>query len=156
MERIGPRNTVDLNGLTPQEIADLFKRPVPLEKSNHLYMYAIVRRDLDMPPGKLSAQAGHAYTDSLMSALEISEDLVKDYRNLDKGGSKVTLKSKNLNQLLKAYDKAKELGLPCALIVDQHHILPPHFDGSPVVTALGIGPCTKEACKEITKKFNCV
>jgi peptidyl-tRNA hydrolase len=119
-------------------------------------MYAIVRGDLDMPPGKLSAQAGHAYTDSLCNAFEQDPQVVRDYRNLDKGGSKVTVKAKNLNQLLRAFKEAKEAGLPCALIVDQHHILPPHFDGNPIVTAVGIGPCTKEECRQITKRYRCI
>jgi len=156
VKRIGPKNDSASSELTAEKIIEAFKRPVPEEKSNHLYMYAVVRRDLEMPPGKLSAQAGHAYTDALMVALEQSPDVVNNYRDLDKGGSKVTLKSKNTNQLLTAYKKLIALNIPCALIVDQHHILPPHFDGSPVITALGIGPCTKEQCREVTKKFNCV
>lgn len=119
-------------------------------------MYAIVRADLEMPPGKLSAQSGHAYTDSLCSAFEQDPNRVRDYRNLDKGGSKVTLKAKNSNQLLRAYKEAKEAGIPCALIVDQHHVLPPYFDGSPIITALGIGPCTQSECKSITKRFRCL
>lgn len=145
-----------MTGLTPVQIAEQFKRPVPEDKSNHLYMYAIVRGDLDMPPGKLSAQAGHAYTDALCSAIEIDPKKVRDYRNIDKGGSKVTLKAKNANQLLRAYTEALEANLPCALIVDQHHILPPHFDGSPLITAVGIGPCTKEECRKITKRYRCI
>lgn len=129
---------------------------MPVANEDHLYQYAIIRRDLDMPPGKLSAQAGHAYTDSLADAERIDPDTVIAYRNAGKGGSKVTLKARNVNQILKAYKAAIEAGIPCALIVDQHHVLPPHFDGNPVITALGIGPCTRDACRHITKKFNCV
>lgn len=109
-----------------------------------------------MPAGKLAAQAGHAYTDSLMNALKSHPDNVEKYRNLQSGGSKVTLKCKNEMQLIKAYIQAKSEGFPCALIVDQGHILPPHFDGSPIITALGIGPCKKEDIKHITKKFQCI
>jgi PTH2 family peptidyl-tRNA hydrolase len=129
---------------------------MPVAKEDHLYQYAIIRRDLDMPPGKLSAQAGHAYTDSLDDAEAIDPERVSAYRNAGKGGSKVTLKARNVNQILKAYKAALEAGLPCALIVDQHHVLPPHFDGKPIITALGIGPCTRDECRHITKKFNCV
>jgi len=109
-----------------------------------------------MPPGKLSAQAGHAYTDSLFEAQINDPERALAYRDRTRGGSKVTVKAKNVTQLLKAYASARELGLPCALIVDQHHILPPHFDGNPIITAVGIGPCTKEECREITKKFRCI
>lgn len=109
-----------------------------------------------MPVGKLAAQAGHAYTDALMEAQHSHPEKVKHYRNRQSGGSKVTLKAKNEDHLLKAYAQAIEAGLPCSIIVDQDHILPPHFDGSPIITALGIGPCTKEEIRHITKKFQCV
>lgn len=91
-----------------------------------------------------------------MNALETHPEVVSNYRNNDIGGSKVALKAKNLSHLLKAYDQAKSSGLPCALITDSGHVLPPHFDGNPIVTALGIGPCTKDLCKHITKRFRCI
>jgi PTH2 family peptidyl-tRNA hydrolase len=109
-----------------------------------------------MPTGKLSAQAGHAYTDTLSLAHEQTPERYDNYRNDALGGSKVTLKAKNENQLITAYNKTLELGIPCSVVVDREHILPPHFDGSPVITALGIGPCTKSEIQSITKKFNCV
>ncbi len=109
-----------------------------------------------MPAGKLSAQTGHAYGDALEAARELNPELVKRYRNPEFGGSKVTLKAKNENQLIQAYNQALEAGIPCAIVVDRDHILPPHFDGSPIITALGIGPCTKEQVRHITKKFQCI
>lgn len=69
-------------------------------------------------------------------------------------GTNVCLKSKNLSQILRARDAALEAGLPCALIVDSDHVMLPHFDGSPIVTALGIGPCTREQVHHITRKFS--
>lgn len=108
-----------------------------------------------MPIGKLAAQAGHAYTDSLMNCLDINPELVKKYR-YNNEGSKVTIGAKNLDLLLKAKEKAEIFGLPHALIVDKNHILPPYFDGNPIITALGIGPCTKEEAKNIVKKFKCI
>jgi peptidyl-tRNA hydrolase len=116
-------------------------------------MFAIVRGDLDMPAGKLSAQSGHAYTDSLVQA---PPEVIADYRNLEKGGSKVSLVAKNLNQLIRAYEECLFNKLPCAIIVDQDHVLLPNFDGSPIITALGIGPCTKAECAHITKRFKCL
>ncbi len=109
-----------------------------------------------MPSGKMSSQAGHAYTDSLIFAKEHHPEKYKLYRNRLSGGSKVTLKAKNEDQLIKAFNAAIAAGLPCSIIVDQDHILPPHFDGTPIITALGIGPCTKEEARQITKKFQCV
>jgi len=109
-----------------------------------------------MPPGKMSAQAGHAYTDSLSDALDKHPERFHNYRNNELGGSKVTMKAKNESQLIKAYNLALEAGLPCSIVVDREHVLPPYFDGSPIITALGIGPCTQEESRQITKRFNCV
>lgn len=140
--------------MDPDAIAQLMAMPIGDEE--HLYQYAIIRGDLDMPSGKLAAQAGHAYTDSLFDAWINEPERALAYRDRTRGGSKVTVKAKNVSQMMKAYCAAKAAGLPCSLIVDQHHILPPHFDGNPIITAVGIGPCTKEECREITKKFRCI
>ncbi len=144
--------------MSKEELIRLHTQKIPLDysKDSHYYIYAIIRSDLEMPSGKLSAQAGHAYTDSLMNALNTHPENVANYRNSQSGGSKVTLKAKNEDHLIKAYIQAKSEGVPCALIVDQGHILPPHFDGKPIITALGIGPCKKEDIKHITKKFQCI
>lgn len=109
-----------------------------------------------MPAGKLAAQSGHAFGDSFANAQLIAPDVAENYRNPARGGSKVVLRAKNQDHLIKAYVQARELGIPCALVVDQHHILPPHFNGQPVITALGIGPCTKNQARAVTKKFQCV
>lgn len=109
-----------------------------------------------MPTGKLAAQAGHAYTDALLDCLDKRPDLVARYRAGDNAGSKATLKAKNEAALRRAYQECQAAGLPCALITDEHHILPPHFDGSPIVTALGIGPVSRKEARPITKRYNCV
>lgn len=105
-----------------------------------------------MPSGKLAAQAGHAYTDALCHALDTDPDRFWSYRR-GTGGSKVTLLVKNEHALRRAYAEAIAAGLPATLITDSGHVLLPHFDGSPVVTALGIGPCRRGECQHITKKF---
>ena len=129
---------------------------VPSDKSTHLYIYAIVRNDLEMPPGKLAAQAGHAYTDTLYNSHDQDPERYNNYRVDGMGGSKVTLKAKNESKLIKAYNDCLAPSIPCSIVVDREHVLPPHFDGSPIITALGIGPCTKEEARSVTKKFNCV
>jgi peptidyl-tRNA hydrolase len=103
-----------------------------------------------MPTGKCCAQAGHAYTDALYDASDRRPDLFRAYRG---GGSKVTLKARHLDDLLKAQAAILAAGIPCALVTDEHHVLPPHFDGSPIVTALGVGPCTKAEARPYLKKF---
>lgn len=125
-----------------------------VDEPPHLYIYALIRDDLEMPVGKLAAQAGHAFTDAVFAALGSHPDAVARYR--DEGGSKVVLRGRNLRDLMRAMGEAQTAGLPCALVTDSTHILPPHFDGTPIVTALGVGPCTKEQARPILKRFNCV
>lgn len=103
-----------------------------------------------MPCGKLAAQAGHAYTDVLWSA---PRELAEAYATV---GSKITIKCKNLGQLERAARECAEAGIPHSVVVDAHHVLLPHFTGEPIVTALGIGPCTKAQCRHITKRFQSV
>lgn len=109
-----------------------------------------------MSAGKLSAQAGHAYDDSIRKAQETHPESCERYRDGISGGSKVTLEAKNVNALIKAYNQARLDGLPCAIIVDQNHVMPPNFTGDPIITALGIGPVTKAESSHILKKFRCV
>lgn len=110
-----------------------------------------------MTAGKLAAQAGHAYTDVLALAETTSPDRLDAYRDRQKGGSKVTLKARNSNQLIKALNAAVAAGIPAVPIVDANHVIPgTPFDGNPIITAIGIGPCRKSEVQHITKKFNCV
>jgi len=108
-----------------------------------------------MPSGKLSAQSGHAYTNTLLYSAENFQDRFQSYLTQKITGSKVTLKAKNVNQLIDAYELCIDHNIPATIVVDQNHIMPPHFNGDPIITALGIGPCTKEEIKFITKKFQC-
>lgn len=119
-----------------------------------LYLYALIRADLQMPPGKLSAQSGHAFTDALWACFDEDPDTALSYRRDEAiGGSKVTIKAKNLAQLERAMRECEDAGIPHALVTDRDHVLLPHFTGAPIVTALGIGPCTKAQCRHITKRF---
>lgn len=119
-------------------------------------MYAVVRRDLEMPPGKLSAQAGHAYTASLFECIDQNPDHARRYRHGLNGGSKVTLYCRNEREIRELDERCKEVGIPHALFTDEGHVLLPHFDGSPVVTALGIGPLRRADARPIVKKLRCV
>lgn len=107
-----------------------------------------------MPVGKLAAQAGHAFTDAVFAA-QASHPVDADrYRDL--GGSKVVLEGRCLRDLMRAMGEARDADVPFALVTDSTHVLPPHFDGSPIVTALGVGPCTKAQARPILKRFRCV
>jgi PTH2 family peptidyl-tRNA hydrolase len=105
-----------------------------------------------MPPGKLAAQAGHAFVGTIELCRKIDPGRLDEYNN----GTKVTIGANNLSILLQVYNKCREENIPCYLVEDAHHILPPHFDGNPIITALGIGPVTRQEIHHITKKFQIV
>jgi peptidyl-tRNA hydrolase len=126
-------------------------------ESDKLYIYALIRADLQMTAGKLASQAGHAYTDAYAECLDTDPDTFHAYRRENAiGGSKVTIQAKNEAALLRAKRECEEAGIPHALVTDSGHVMLPHFDGSPVVTALGIGPCTRAQCRHITKRYQVV
>ena len=127
-----------------------------IEQGDKLRIYAIIRGDLQMPPGKLASQACHAAKNCAILAAQNDPELLRLYQGPDFLGTQIILTAKHEYALLKAYEKAQESGLITSLIIDKHHIMPPFFDGNPITTALGIGPCTKEQANHITKKFQAV
>ena len=110
-------------------------------------MYAIVRNDIEMSHGKRIAQAGHAFVNS---ALNTPKKRLDEYQGTEGIGTKVTLQA-NLQQIEELHYYAERAGIPCSLIVDSGHIEPPHFDGSPIVTALGISPIMKREFPILSK-----
>ena len=114
---------------------------------NTLRLYAIVRGDIEMSTGKIVSQAGHAFLEAFLRSSNQEE-----YRS-DGIGTKVTLQSKSLDDLLWAQYVCEQMGLSHALIEDSGQVMPPDFDGSPIITALGIGPIKRDDVKKLTKKF---
>ena len=108
-----------------------------------------------MPPGKMAAQAVHAARLSLMLYLRKSPR-AEEFLTLGSCGSVVMLRTKNLAAMERAKSEAEEMGLPTALFFDQGHILPPHFTGEPIPTALAIGPAGRDVMRPITKRFRCL
>lgn len=101
-------------------------------------LYAIIRKDLDMSPGKIAAQAGHAFLDAYEAAKALRPDTIPEYKT--RHGIKVCLVAKSLRQIERAHEQALEAGIPCALITDLGYTV---FEGKPTVTALGVGPAKK-------------
>ena len=104
-------------------------------QSHDLRMYAIARNDLEMTSGKLASQTGHAFLGAHRRA---SSELQDQYNN----GTKITL-SGTLDDIENARKYCEEHNIPHYLMIDEHHIMLPHFTGKPIITALGIGPITK-------------
>lgn len=110
-----------------------------------------------MKPGKLASQACHAAKNCVLLASRRDPELLRVYQGPDFIGTQIILKAKNEGALKRAYEEAQAAGLITSLIVDKTHVIPgTAFDGQPIVTALGIGPCTKEQAHQITKRFSAV
>jgi peptidyl-tRNA hydrolase, PTH2 family len=120
-----------------------------------LNMYAIYRTDLYMDSHKLGAQLGHAYVNAWDNAKVLRPELASQYKGTG-NGTKIVMYGKNVRSLIVAYDECKSLGIPCDLIIDRGHIYLPHFDGRPIITALGIGPAYQDEVAHITKKFTMI
>lgn len=104
----------------------------------------VFRSDLKMSKGKMAVQAGHA-------AVSAAEEARKRHRKwweawMNEGQCKITVKVKGERELLELEKLAKELALPCTLIVDRGLTeVPPR-----TVTCLGIGPAPAEKVDAIT------
>jgi len=101
-----------------------------------------------MTSGKAASQAAHACLDSFLKS---SEYVARSF--VEQGGTKVVLVGRNETMLRCALAEAERRGLPCALVVESGHVMPPAFDGTPIVTAVGIGPATRVQVQGITNKF---
>jgi len=100
-----------------------------------------------MSKGKIAAQAGHA-------AVSAAEEARKHYKEwfkawIDEGQCKVVVKVRSEKELLDLEKQAKEMRLPCALIVDRGLTEIP----SGTITCLGIGPAPSEKVDKITGKL---
>jgi len=97
-------------------------------------MVIVVRADLGMSPGKMSAQVAHAAVTCVQFAQSKTPKEFGDWYH--EGQRKVVLKANNLAELRELEKKARSLRLPTALIEDAGMTeLPPG-----TATVLGIGP----------------
>ena len=123
----------------------------------------IVRKDLEMPAGKLAAQVSHASLLAFLNSLDKkSREAEKNQEIyiLDKSNcsydwihgsfAKVVLGVKNENQLLKYKKIAEENGIPFALITDEGRTC---FDGEPTITCLGVGPYDNDTLDKFFKRL---
>ncbi|MFH0816952.1 MAG: peptidyl-tRNA hydrolase Pth2 [Methanobacteriota archaeon] len=97
-------------------------------------MVIVVRADLGMSPGKMSAQVAHAAVSCAHFAKSKTPKEFGDWYS--EGQRKVVLKASGLAELRELERKARSLRLPTALIEDAGMTeLPPG-----TATCLGIGP----------------
>lgn len=111
-----------------------------------------MRTDLGMDAGKMASQAGHAYLGAYINPSQDPAILAEYHKEYPQSpGTKVCLAAKNLPSLLRAEAEAQEAGIPTFKVIDSG--CENFFGGRPIVTALGIGPTTRDQVKHITKRF---
>lgn len=116
-------------------------------------MYAIYRADLEMGPHKLGAQLGHAFDLAAEAARALRPEMVGEAYRGTGMGKKTVMYAKNLHQLERALEMLHGTNIPHALVVDRGHVYGSKFDGSPIVTALGIGPVYEDEFSHISKRY---
>lgn len=109
-----------------------------------------------MTVGKSCAQACHAARLSLLRFLEKHPERGREFLAGNSVGTIVVLDAPDLQCLQKMAAQAASRRLPWALFVDSGHVMLPAFDGSPIVTALAIGPASKDDISPITRNLRCV
>jgi PTH2 family peptidyl-tRNA hydrolase len=101
----------------------------------------VVNEALDLPKGKLAAQVAHAAVDAFINAPSESQRAW-----LQEGMPKIVLRGESESELFELERRARESGLPVALIRDAGHtIVAP---GTP--TCIGIGPAADEQVDRLT------
>lgn len=118
--------------------------------------YIIARADLNMPAGKLAAQAAHASVGALLNAsLKTANKVIIDYcvypdiqEWMEGSFAKVCLAVNSEEELKECYEIAKSHNLPCAYIVDNGTTV---FHGIPTPTCVGIGPAQSTVLEPLFK-----
>lgn len=119
----------------------------------------VVRRDLNMPVGKIAAQVAHAAMGAIKSQMSVASvkgqrfyslQVIDDTALADWWEgifTKPVLGCADLVELEAIERRATMAGLPVCRITDSGKTV---FNGQPTVTCLAIGPCFNEQFEGIT------
>ena len=110
----------------------------------------LVRADLKLPKGKMSAQVAHGSVEAVLRSLKTAKEKVKEWRK--QGSKKVVLKVPTEKEMLKYNQLAKDAGLVTAMITDAGRtVIAPGTR-----TCVGIGPDSQEEIDSICKDLKMV
>lgn len=110
-------------------------------------MVVIIRNDLKLSCGKISAQVAHGAVNCALSSRKHNKKWFK--RWYKEGQKKVVLKTDNLDQLYKLKSESERNGITTSLVIDAGFTeIPPN-----TITCLGIGPASNELIDSITGKL---
>lgn len=124
--------------------------------NNELKMWLIVRQDLNMPAGKLAAQAGHGFMNAAFALLAKSDpsnfdcEPTRRLREYMSGSHpKIVVRVKDERELTRAYDEASEANLSPVIIIDEGRTV----FGEPTPTVVCVGPCYKEELPKFIQRL---
>lgn len=106
----------------------------------------IIRKDLGMNAGKISAQASHASLSAYKKCEKEDPELAHEWES--GGQKKVVLKVGSERELLSLYEKMKK-EIPCALIRDAGHT---QVEAG-TITCFGAGPADETKIDRHTKEL---
>jgi PTH2 family peptidyl-tRNA hydrolase len=104
----------------------------------------VIRKDLKMGAGKISAQSAHAAVLGFEQAKKYHKDWVKKW--LDDGQAKIVVKVTNIEELNEVKMKAERLGVPVVEVRDMG--LTQVDPGT--LTCIGLGPAPSEIIDMVT------
>lgn len=101
----------------------------------------VARTDIDLSPGKLATQVGHA---AVYASNKADTDVYNEWT--EQGPAKIVLKSPDKETLETLADEARTQGMPVSLVSDAGRT----EIESGTVTVLGIGPAPADEIDKIT------
>jgi PTH2 family peptidyl-tRNA hydrolase len=109
-------------------------------------LYCIMRDDIDIPIGKMLAQAGHAFVSVLEAANETNRAVVVDY--FANAQPKIALRG-NLNAVKRAAGECRQAGIPHYVVTDAGRTVFPEA----TVTCIGIGPVDRASLPKFVARL---
>lgn len=130
--------------LTPQTASAAPHRVLISERDDAFKMILVVRQDLKMGKGKVSAQCSHAALAAYKEARRSAPEWLEQW--LEAGQAKVVVKTEDQSSLYRVQQQAQQAGVVTAVIQDagRTQIAP----GS--VTVLGVGPAPVDVLDTVT------
>lgn len=116
-------------------------------EQKELKMWLVVRGDLDIPKGKLAAQAGHGFCTAMYQLMQTKPEVVVEY--FEQNQPKITVVAKNLAALERVYSECFDALLPVSFIKDEGRTV----FSEPTVTVVGIGPCYRDELPKYVQRL---
>lgn len=133
--------------------------PKNLKEMKNIKQIIVIRKDLKMRRGKECSQSAHASMKGILKDIDFSTQHsdgtyhatinidMNTYRWLSDCFTKICVTVNSEQELIDVYNKAKEMGVNCAMIEDSGKT---EFNGIVTKTCCSIGPDTDEKLKLIT------